>query len=217
MIKRASLVVNNTLEFVHKNVTSFPVDLKTIAYFNRIKLLPLSKQIADGQDQNIIFEFWQNTDGAAHVYCKRGHDIRIIGYNDRKPPRRVRFTLAEEIMHIILGHSYDIHFDVNGGRFDPEIYAAYEEEAHLAAGLLLCNPKTCYRLDFERQLTESDLMRIFLVSRDCAYRTICDLHEYEQVIKNSPHYKKLNAPVVSLYRRTSKIDITPSPNEGALL
>lgn len=190
MIKRADFVVNTVLDFILRNVTSFPVDLFQIAADNNVRVVSLTEHIASGLTEEQAFALWGNDDGAAMFVRGR----LIIGYNDRKPAKRIRFTLAHEIMHIVLGHLLDNQADEFSSFYRPDIAAEYEDEANLAAGLLLCNPKICYNL--RNCLNEQLLQRLFDVSRDCALRTLNDLNEYGDVIHKNRLYRQLDMPIL---------------------
>lgn len=217
MIKRADFVVNTALDFTLRNVTSFPVDLFQIAADNNVRVMSLTEHIASGLTEDQAFTLWGNDDGAA-MYV-RGR--LIIGYNDRKPAKRIRFTLAHELMHIALGHLLDNRADEFSELYVPDVADEYEEEANLAAGLLLCNPKICYNL--RNSLNEQTVQRLFDVSHDCALRTLNDLNEYSEVIHRSRAYRRLKMPVldpdVVLPERMlfDFIPIWPTPKEAERL
>jgi Zn-dependent peptidase ImmA (M78 family) len=75
------------------NITSLPVNLSTIANLNNIYVIPYSsgyKPKSTSEDE----------DGFSFIK----EDKIFIFYNDKKPLRRIRFTLAHELGHCLLGH-----------------------------------------------------------------------------------------------------------------
>ena len=218
MIKRAAFVVNATLDYIHRNVTSFPVDLIKMASDNNIKVMSLTDHIANGLTEQQAFDLWGNDDGAAMFI--RGY--LVIGYNDRKPAKRIRFTLAHEIMHIVLCHMLDLQADEGSQYYKPDIAEEYELEANLAAGLLLCHPKVCYSL--RNSMNEKALQRLFGVSHDCALRVLNDLHEYDAVIHKDKVYRKMAMPEIDpnlvlpeSWLFDGGISVWPTPKEAGLL
>lgn len=73
------------------NITSLPVNLSTIARQNNIFVIPYSSGYKPKSTTEDGFSF-----------CK--DNKTFIFYNDKKPLRRIRFTLAHELGHCFLGH-----------------------------------------------------------------------------------------------------------------
>ena len=105
-----------------------------------IKIKPLSLYLENGFTTEEFFTAIGNKDGAA----SRCLDDYYIIYNDRQPHHRVRFTLAEELMHIVLGHADDFRFKF-GTPYHDEVYQQYEAEAKLGASLILMPPQLYYQ------------------------------------------------------------------------
>lgn len=84
-------------------------------------------------------------DGAeARTVIQRGTNTYIIGYDERiVNQQRIRWTLAHEIGHIVLGHldQYEATALTRGGLTDKQ-YGVLEVEAHWFAAELLA-PKIC--------------------------------------------------------------------------
>lgn len=71
------------------NITSLPVNLSTIARLNNITILKYS-------------DSKQNLTGDG--FSLNVNNVNVIYYNDKKPKARIRFTLAHELGHCLLGH-----------------------------------------------------------------------------------------------------------------
>lgn len=77
-------------------------------------------------------------DGRTYYDPKR--DLYIIVYNDSKCENRIRFTLAHEFAHIVLGHLSDIRTEMERGGLSDSVYYAYEGAANTFAGNFLAPP-----------------------------------------------------------------------------
>lgn len=182
MIDRTRYVLSTATEFIRKNVKSIPVDIFSLCVDCGVSLVPLSQMIRDGFDANVVFGLWGNPDGTSSLWKGKA----VIAYNDSMPNNRVRFTLAEELMHILLGHLGDSRFNMFSQEFDEKTYAQYEHEAKMAAGMLLCPPKFFYT--FEDELNPYWLSEFCSISESCAERTILDYRENRDRIKGLPSF-----------------------------
>ena len=117
-----------------------------------------------------------NRDGAA-VETPEGR--WGILYNERAPALRLRFTLGEELMHLMLGHAADPDFIFARQSWTSETYARYETEARLAAGMLLVPPSVYYRL--RGRCAPEAIARACAVSNACVHTAarIYDAREEE--------------------------------------
>ena len=77
-------------------------------------------------------------DGRTYYDPKR--NLYLIIYNSQRPKNRIRFTLAHEFAHIILGHLSDARTEIERGGLPDPIYFAYEGAANTFAGNLLVPP-----------------------------------------------------------------------------
>lgn len=117
---------------------SLPLDINRLCKDMGIELRPLSRIIQDtGLSAQAVFDIWGNEDGAVNAYQHR----HIIAYNDFRHPGRIRFTIGEEIGHVICGHTEDPRFCVFNQTYSENTYKAYEEEARMSGGLILCQPQ----------------------------------------------------------------------------
>lgn len=124
------------------------------------------------------------------------HHQYVVAYNDTVPNYpRVRWTLAHELGHILLGHFKDFE----GTRFDPEQgqcglpddqYAVLDVEANTFAGELLCSPAMVGCLPESLQTVES-ISQLFLVSRQAAGKALTAWEDYEGLhAKRKSFYQK---------------------------
>ena len=89
------------LRFSNDRVKELPVAPEVLLKDTGAELLTLSELTRSPHcGTQDIFGIWGNRDGA--VFASEG--VFSVCYNESMPRRRVRFTLAEELMHIVLGH-----------------------------------------------------------------------------------------------------------------
>ena len=126
-----------------RHVFTLPVNIEAIcrAYGGRLTNLDDCESL--GLDRDVVIDCMGNKDGVATRGCK----VWGIIYNSNVPPNRLRFTLAEEFMHTVLGHTLDPRFNALDPSYDHEVYMEYEEEAKVAAGLLLMPPRVWRRYE----------------------------------------------------------------------
>lgn len=101
----------------------------------------------------------------------------------------MRFTVFEELSHILLGHTRDERFCVFAQQYPEEIYQQYEREARIAAGLLLCPPQFFYRT--YPPLLERELPAACLITSQCAKTRLKVLYRYRDEIEAHPLYQEL--------------------------
>ncbi len=163
MTEREKRVVRLANELVRRHALTLPVDVAAICPVYGARLMPLSELEQKGLDAETVFAVWGNRDGVA-MASRRG---RTIGYNDRAAEKRVRFTLAEELMHLLLGHTEDERFLVGEQSYDPATYALYEAEAKRGAAMLLVPPTVYFR--FRGLYGIAGVARLCRVSHACAW------------------------------------------------
>lgn len=166
-------VVNTVIE---RNVYSAPINIEKICHTYRAKLLPYSKAI-ETTDWTWEDLMERSEDGFTLDY----DEAWTILYNDKKCPNRIRFTLAEELMHRLLLHSSDQEFLYYRQDYSNEKYRKYEEEAKHAAGMILVPPSLYYR--FRNRFTHAELARMFQVSEACVYTCAQYYDENEEEIR----------------------------------
>lgn len=162
--ERRQVLYSKMLRFMidHK-VNSIPADLPEVCARAGVDLVPASKISRDiGMPVDDIFALWGNLDGTTNSF---GGRYRIT-YNDAQPMGRMRFTICEELAHIIYGHIDDPEFSVDSQSYSNDKYALYDEEARLGAGFLICHPKFFYT--YERYLMPQHLSELCGISLQCA-------------------------------------------------
>ena len=122
LLKIAFPVVRTANELVRRHGLTLPVDIAALCGHYGVRMVTLSELERRGMSREAVFAVWGNRDGVA-MSGRRG---RAIGYNDRVAEKRIRFTLAEELMHLLLGHTADRRFAVASQSYDEELYARYE-------------------------------------------------------------------------------------------
>jgi Zn-dependent peptidase ImmA (M78 family)/RNA polymerase subunit RPABC4/transcription elongation factor Spt4 len=76
----------------------------------------------------------------ARCFYKPEINVYLIVYDDTKPKNRIRFSLAHEFAHIILGHLNDKRTEILRGGLDESTYWRFEGEANTFAGNFLAPP-----------------------------------------------------------------------------
>lgn len=163
MTDRDSFVIRTANYVIDRNVYRLPVDIMAICRSFGIRLLTASEYIIRGMDARLLFGIWGNPDGSA-VSMGNNH---VINYNDMAPENRQRFTLAEELMHILLGHTRDQRFNAFSQTYPEDVYMMYEGEAKHGAGMLLVPPSVYFK--YCRIYGVNQIAKLCRVSRACAY------------------------------------------------
>lgn len=171
------------LHFQCAHSYSLPLNAQALCRTLDITLRPLSAiERESGLGAEEICGLWGNPDG---VLQQSGGRCAVC-YNDRRPPGRIRFTLAEEIAHHLLGHLDEPGFSVFRQDYSEAVYQRCEQEARLAAGLLLCPPRWFFA--HERELTERSLSRRCGVSLACARHIMADYARWGGEIRACPTF-----------------------------
>ena len=163
LTERDKDVVRLANELVRRHGLTLPVDVAALCPVYGARLMPLSELEEKGLEPEAVFAVWGNRDGVA-MASRRG---RAIGYNDRAAEKRVRFTLAEELMHLLLGHTEDERFRLGEQSYDADTYARYEAEAKRGACMLLVPPTVYFRCRGLYGL--AGIARLCRVSHACAW------------------------------------------------
>ena len=132
------------------NITSLPINLATIARLNNITILKYS-----GSKQNLTGDgFSLNVNG-----------VNVIYYNDNKPKARIRFTLAHELGHCLLGHlKFGKTYNRNSEK-DFDGMDIFEMQANVFARDILMPATVLHSLDIK---SFEDISRICNVSEQSA-------------------------------------------------
>ena len=198
LTEREKRVVALANELCRRHACTLPVDIAALCPLYGARLMPLSALEAEGLDSETVFALWGNRDGVA-MASRRG---RAIGYNDRAAEKRVRFTLAEELMHLLLGHTEDGSFSALEQRYGAETYARYEAEAKLGASLLLVPPTVYFRC--RALYGVGGVARLCHVSRACAWTAAQFYEENERELRALFTAHPLRCDTSALPRRRTR-------------
>lgn len=192
---RRKEIYNIAFKFlIENNISTIPVCTEDICEKLGIELVFLSDIVRDsGLTEEDIFAYWGNEDGVLQSYG----NIYRIAFNDKKPLKRQRFTIMEEIAHKLLNHISDERFNMFSQAYDEDTYRCYEEEARMCAGILLCPPQYFYD-EYNKQMSQSLFKTVYNVSDPCAKTRIDVLSKYEYEIKSCELYRFL--PKIALDR-----------------
>lgn len=122
----------------------YPIDIEkfinAFAQANGIEILIISEKIYRRfrVETERIDPYIDIKDG--RTYYEPSRNIYAIVYNDRKAPHRIRFTLAHEFAHIVLGHLSDERTEMDRRGLIDVVYFAYEGAANTFAGNFLAPP-----------------------------------------------------------------------------
>lgn len=175
------------------NITTLPVQLEKILDFLDVGLIPLSRIIrGTGCGKEEIFKLWGNRDGHLMTCAVAEGYLLKIAYNDLDFSQgRTRFTISEEIAHILLGHYKDDMYRINAPvPWYDEIYQQHEKQARLAAGLILCPPPVFYQIP--QYLTVQAISGLCSVTPKCSKTSLNVLFQYQLEIQGRNSYTRLN-------------------------
>ncbi|MBR0208204.1 MAG: ImmA/IrrE family metallo-endopeptidase [Oscillospiraceae bacterium] len=198
MTEREERVVRLSNELVRRHALTLPVDVAALCPLYGARLLSLSELEEKGLDPEAVFAVWGNRDGVA-MASRRG---RTIGYNDRAAEKRIRFTLAEELMHLLLGHTEDARFRLGEQSYDEATYALYEEEAKRGACMLLIPPTVYFR--YRALYGVAGIARLCRVSHACAWTAAQYYDRNEKELRALFTARPLRCDTRSLPRRTER-------------
>lgn len=140
----------------------------------------------------------------AETFKRKG--VYIIIYNETQPIKRIYWTIAHEIGHILIGHLDD--FDktrvYRNGLTESE-YHVLEQEAHAFAAELLSPFVPLYRT---KVIETDDIQRLCNISKDAADRRHDSIEKRQQIpLTEIRFYERLFAdflsPAISICSNTS--------------
>ncbi len=206
--ERAVVAVVN--ELVRKYVYRLPVDVAALCTLCGARLMPLSELTDRGMERSAVFAVWGNPDGVAMSSSTRW----AIGYNDRAAANRIRFTLAEELMHLLLGHTEDERFALARQSYDEESYQRYEAEAKHGASMLLVPPSVYFR--YRTVCAPAALARLCRVSTACVRTAARWYEENEDELRALFTAKPILCDTRGLARRfpLRAVSVDADPSEG---
>lgn len=118
-------------------------------------------------------------------------DTYMILYNEARPETRIRFSLAHELGHIVLGHLNNERTEISRGGVDDPTYYALEGAANTFAGNLLAPP---ILIDDFLAGAEFDVERIstrFNISPSAAKDYRAEDYRYWKTLNPSKHEKAI--------------------------
>lgn len=124
-------------------INFFPLDLENvIRTINRITKYNImvaseSEYLEFRKATNETRDYININDGRSYKYDDNAY---FIVYNDSKPHKRIRFTIAHELGHILLGHLEDSITEIDRGGISAELYEELENQADVFAGNFLAPP-----------------------------------------------------------------------------
>ena len=134
------------------NICNLPVDLNPIFYRLKIPVLSYTKSHHFISARNLTH--LANNDGFSVCLNKKV----IVFYNDRiRPQGRIRFTLAHELGHILLGHLTAAKPVTRRNLGDMENGDPWETAANIFASRLLAPAIVLHRLEITRAEDISNL------------------------------------------------------------
>lgn len=167
--RRVYMVVNT---IVNRHVYKLPVDIRKICEAYGAHWLTFT------EFGPTAAEVIGNNDGAA--VDLPGGKWGIV-YNEKIAANRLRFTLAEELMHYLIGHSKDEDFVFWRQSYTPETYRLYETEAKRAAGMILVPPTIYYK--YRKVFGTDQIAKLCGVSEPCVYTVAKFYEEHEDEIR----------------------------------
>lgn len=127
----------------------------------------------------------------ARCYYYNSIDTYIIVYNEQQSKNRIRFSLAHELAHIVLGHLTDSMTEISRGGLDDPTYYAMEGAANTFAGNFLAPPILIKERLNGKPFNINDIAAFFKLSSSAVrgYR----LEDYNQwrLTKPSKHEKAI--------------------------
>lgn len=201
-----------------QSLNTLPVSMERISSILNAKIVKLSDiTIQTGLSEDQIFAVWGNKDGGVMACHTNGEFKYKIAYNDNMPKERIRFTLAEECCHIILNHTSDRRFNIFDQSYAEKTYNLYDEEARIAAGILLCPPQFYYK--HSAKMTIALMCEFYQISEQCA-RARKDIYEkYRYEIQSHSFYNNLPRIYINpnIIREVSLYKIIKEPTTGEVI
>lgn len=154
-----------------------PLELCRSEGIETVKLSDMLRSAPD-MTREEIYAVWGNKDGVS--FAGKNGGGRIF-YNDGQTVHRVRFTICEELMHLVLGHHDNGNFRLTRQSWSDEEYGRIEREAKNGACLILCPPG--YYLRQKPRLRE--IVARCNVSDACAASIVSFYSENEDMLRTA--------------------------------
>lgn len=144
------------------NITSLPVNLSTIARLNNITILKYS-------------DSKQNLTGDG--FSLNVNNVNVIYYNDKKPKARIRFTLAHELGHCLLGHlKFGKTYNRNSEK-DFDGMDIFEMQANVFARDILMPATVLHSLGIKSAEDIAGRCNVSMLSAEIRYKRLTELNE----------------------------------------
>lgn len=144
------------------NITSLPINLATIARLNNITILKYS-------------DSKQNLTGDG--FSLNVNNVNVIYYNDKKPKARIRFTLAHELGHCLIGHlKFGKTYNRNSEK-DFDGMDVYEMQANVFARDLLMPATVLHSLKVSSAEEISKICNVSMQSAEIRYERLLELEK----------------------------------------
>lgn len=134
--------------------------------------------VIDGCNNILVSSFsdykvWANCQGLpcndtlkdAKCYKLLDRNIFMIVYNERQPKKRITFSLAHELAHIVLGHLDDERTEIERGGLDDYTYFMMEGAANTFAGNFLAPPILIHEVVVRMRFHADSIAQIFGLSK----------------------------------------------------
>lgn len=148
---------------LENTITDFPLDIIRLIKKKHILLTTVDEYIEFRKYTHETRPYITINDGRSFYDVKR--NVYMIVYNSHKKQQRIRFTLAHELGHILLGHLDNELTEIDRGGISNELYQKFEDEADTFAGNLLAPPILIYeKIKTNKQFVVESVCKHFALS-----------------------------------------------------
>ena len=162
------------------NIGELPIKLSIIAKYYNIQVLSY---------KNSNINIANNDDG----YSLKLNDKFIIYYNEQKPPQRIRFTLAHELGHCLLGHIKDNEITYRYNSESDSIKDLKEIQANVFARDILMPATVLHSLNVKSADDISNICDVSIQSAEIRFNRLLELnkrgmynkHPFEKQVYNN--------------------------------
>lgn len=145
-------------------ITQLPIKLSLIAKYYGIQIISYG-------DSNL--NHTNNEDG----YSTKINDIFIIYYNEQKPLQRIRFTIAHELGHCLLGHISEGEKTFRHNNETDKYKDSKEIQANVFARDLLMPATVLHSLDVSSPEEISKICNVSMQSAEIRYNRLLELNK----------------------------------------
>ena len=149
---------------IELQINKLPIRLSPIARYYEIRIVSYS-------DSNLNHN--KNEDG----YSTRIDDKFIIYYNEKKPPQRIRFTLAHELGHCLLGHINNNEITYRYNSENDSVKNIKELQANVFARDLLMPATVLHSLNVSSADDISNICNVSMQSAEIRFNRLLELNK----------------------------------------